>query len=276
MAEFMSVPLHQTEYQPCGDLWLEFPKHRRVDSYRRWLDLDRAVATTEYRVGDVTYRREVLASYPDQAIMLHATCDKPGQLRCIVRLISPHRDAHVHVENGDTLRLRGQVEQGGIEFEARAQVTVEGGHLAVDGDCAARLRCDESHHRPGGRHQLSELPRRWGGSGRPLPGSAATLSWQDVATDRGRPSGRPPETISRGPPRPRADGGSPQADRRAHRTIRQRQRSASGGARLSVWPLPADRVQPARRAAGKSPGDLERGTVSRPGAANTRATSTPR
>ena len=30
--EFMSIPLRQFAYQPCGDLWLEFPEHREVAS----------------------------------------------------------------------------------------------------------------------------------------------------------------------------------------------------------------------------------------------------
>ena len=39
--DFMSVPLGQKKYQPCGDLWLDFP-HDKITHYRRWLDLDTA------------------------------------------------------------------------------------------------------------------------------------------------------------------------------------------------------------------------------------------
>ena len=79
--EFMSIPLRQFAYQPCGDLWLEFPEHREVASYRRWLDLDSAVCTTEYRVGEALVRREVWASYPDRMIVVRVTSDKPGLAR---------------------------------------------------------------------------------------------------------------------------------------------------------------------------------------------------
>ncbi len=135
MAKFMSIPRTQMAYQPCGDLWLEFPNHQKVSSYRRWLDLDRAITTTECQVGDATYRREVLASYPDRAIVLRVTCDKPGRLACVVRLTSPHPDSRVQVESGNTLIADGQVEDGGVKFEARAQVLADGGHLAAQGDC---------------------------------------------------------------------------------------------------------------------------------------------
>ena len=53
--EFMSEPLRQKGFQPCGDLWLEFPSTPAVSGYRRWLDLERAMATAEYRIGDVAY-----------------------------------------------------------------------------------------------------------------------------------------------------------------------------------------------------------------------------
>ena len=62
--EFMSQPLQQKAYQPCGDLWLEFPAANAVSGYRRVLNLNNAIATTVYRVGDVTYKREVFALAP--------------------------------------------------------------------------------------------------------------------------------------------------------------------------------------------------------------------
>ncbi len=43
-------------YQPLGDLHLDFdPWDAPVTGYRRQLDLDRAVATTSFRVGDATF-----------------------------------------------------------------------------------------------------------------------------------------------------------------------------------------------------------------------------
>src|SRR5204862_3611255 len=39
MKEFMSAPIRQKAYQPFGDVWLSFPAHTNVTSYRRELDL---------------------------------------------------------------------------------------------------------------------------------------------------------------------------------------------------------------------------------------------
>jgi alpha-L-fucosidase 2 len=132
--EFMSIPLRQFAYQPCGDLWLEFPEHQQVASYRRWLDLDSAVCTTEYRVGTALVRREVWASYPDRMLVVRMTSDQPGQLTGTVRLTSLHCDSEVQVAVDKTLVLRGQVQADGIRFASMAQVSVEGGQLTAGAD----------------------------------------------------------------------------------------------------------------------------------------------
>jgi len=121
MREFMSEPLRQKAYQPCGDLWIEFDGHDKATDYRRWLDLDKALAVTEYKCGDVTFRRVVFASHPDRALYVGLEADKEARLNCLVRLNSPHEKAQVTVE-GRTLVLRGEVEPGGIRFESRADV----------------------------------------------------------------------------------------------------------------------------------------------------------
>src|SRR5688572_1446774 len=85
--EFMSVStrggdrrMRQEKYQPFGDLILEFPGHANASEYRRELDIDRAVASVQYKAGGVTYRREMFASYPDNVIALRITADQPGKL----------------------------------------------------------------------------------------------------------------------------------------------------------------------------------------------------
>jgi alpha-L-fucosidase 2 len=132
MREFMSQPLHQQAYQPCGDLWLTFPSQEKISGYRRWLDLDSALAVSEYRSGDVLVRREVFASHPDGMICVRVTADKPGQLDCLVRLDSPHKQSSVGVEAGRSLVLRSQVEPGGVRFQCRAALEAEGGRISEE------------------------------------------------------------------------------------------------------------------------------------------------
>ena len=132
MREFMSEPLKQKAYQPCGDLFLDFAGHDKVSDYRRWLDLDTGVVATEYKAGGVAFRREVLASHPDRAVVVRVTADQPGKLDCVIRLGSAHKDVKYSVEGSDTLVMNGLVEEGGIRFEGRAVVAAEGGRVAAE------------------------------------------------------------------------------------------------------------------------------------------------
>ena len=135
----MSVPLRQEKYQPFGDLYLDFPGHEQVSEYRRELDIDEAVARVQYRLGDVTLTREVFASYPDQAIVVRITSDRPGKLSFTAGLSTPHEGSEVSVLGNDTLILHGQLKDffskkqinqtrpGILKFEARVQVRTQGG-----------------------------------------------------------------------------------------------------------------------------------------------------
>src|SRR3954471_10534633 len=67
-------------FEPVGSLRLAFDNHENYSNYYRELDIERAVAKTSYQVGDVTYTREVLASFPDRVIIMHLTASKPQSL----------------------------------------------------------------------------------------------------------------------------------------------------------------------------------------------------
>lgn len=151
--KFLSDPVRQKAYQPFGDLRFAFAGHEGAAGYRRELDLQTAVAAVTYRVGEVTYRREVFASYPDNAIVVRISADKPGQVSFVAKLASPHRTATTRPVGGDTLAMAGQVldptnnNEPGLKFESRlrcieaagGRVTVGPGGLAVQKADAATL-----------------------------------------------------------------------------------------------------------------------------------------
>lgn len=170
MKEFMSVPLRQMAYQPFGDVRLQFPGHDHAEDYRRELNLDEAVARTSYRVGEVRFEREVIASAPDGVIAMQLTADKPGAISFSVGLDSPHTNSQTRLkrysprplmdDHGVThpytegqLFLKGRVRQvadavtitgqkraltvtnsNPLQFEARLQVRADGGTLRQDGE----------------------------------------------------------------------------------------------------------------------------------------------
>ncbi|MEJ5239199.1 MAG: glycoside hydrolase family 95 protein, partial [Limisphaera sp.] len=145
----MQGPYNQS-YQPLGNLWLEFPHGEyETNGYRRALDLDRAVATVQYRAGGVTFTREVFSSFPDQVIVVRVTADRPGQLHFTVKADSPLRHEAV-VEEPHALVVRGRApshvdpnylrserpivyDEGpnpeGMTFEFRVECRAEGGRI---------------------------------------------------------------------------------------------------------------------------------------------------
>src|SRR6185369_9809785 len=58
--KFMSRPLTQSPYQTVGDLLITMAGGDAMRSYRRELNLDSAVARTEFQLGNARHAREVL------------------------------------------------------------------------------------------------------------------------------------------------------------------------------------------------------------------------
>ncbi|GAC1515881.1 MAG: glycoside hydrolase family 95 protein [Gemmatimonadaceae bacterium] len=125
---FMSAPLKQRAYQAFGDLRLTFPTldSSAVGDYYRELDLDRAVASTHFRVGTVTYTREVFSSFPDQVLVIRISADSPGRIDFAVTPTSAHRSNVRTVVGKDQLSLQSMVDDGVVEAEARLIVRAEG------------------------------------------------------------------------------------------------------------------------------------------------------
>jgi len=131
---FMGDPKRQKAYQPCGDLLLSFPDHRKFTDYYRELNLDTGIATTRYTSGGVTYTREVFASYPARAIVMRLTASKPGQLTFTASLDSPHSRLHHKVLEDAQLSLSGKVARNPMAFEARLVARIEDGQFAIAGN----------------------------------------------------------------------------------------------------------------------------------------------
>ncbi|MDG2357396.1 MAG: glycoside hydrolase family 95 protein [Polaribacter sp.] len=68
-------------YKPLADLYLHFGSSKsKPYDYKRDLDIEKAITSVNYKIDDVTYTREFFASYPDQAIIIRITADKPGKI----------------------------------------------------------------------------------------------------------------------------------------------------------------------------------------------------
>src|SRR5688572_9598196 len=69
-AKVMGKPLRQMAYQTIGDLKLAFPNLGDSTAYRRTLDLDGAIATTQFTCDGIAYSREIFATAPDNVLVI--------------------------------------------------------------------------------------------------------------------------------------------------------------------------------------------------------------
>jgi len=127
---------------PVGDLVLEMRQDsNEVRDYRRDLDLDDAVATVTYAVGDVHYTREVLASHPDNVITVHLTADRAGRVSFRARFQPTREPSGVCAENGDSLLILAKARERvhsdgetGVTLRGLIRAGADGGTVTADGD----------------------------------------------------------------------------------------------------------------------------------------------
>lgn len=91
-------------YQPMGDLYIDFRDSSEVSGYVHSLDLNTAVATTSFERSGTKYQREVFASHPAGAVIVHLSAEK-GKLDFSAYLNSPHPHT---VSAGNALAMKGR------------------------------------------------------------------------------------------------------------------------------------------------------------------------
>ncbi|WP_075731005.1 glycoside hydrolase family 95 protein [Streptomyces acidiscabies] len=130
-------PAAQLAYQPVGDLRLTFPAGSAVSAYERLLDLTTATTAVTYTANNVSYRREVFASAPDQVIVMRLTARTPGSITFSATFASPQRTS-LSSPDGTTIALDGVSGDmrgiaGTVRFLALAKAVAEGGSVTSSG-----------------------------------------------------------------------------------------------------------------------------------------------
>lgn len=151
------IPPIMRQYQPLGDLFIQYNYGAQnlgysvqmdenacskilnilpgADTYRRELDLESAIASSHYSVGNVTYTRETFISAPHNALVMRLTADRPKALNCRIRLdrgpLANYADRpfdSIRASNSSTLTLLGRTgSTEGIHFAFSVKA------LSVDG-----------------------------------------------------------------------------------------------------------------------------------------------
>ncbi len=103
--EWLGV-LHQS-YMPMSDLYIDSSVPGEVSDYCRALDISNSVSTVSYTQNGIGYKREVIASNPDDVIVIRLSADKKGSISFKAHFGSAHPTA-VQSGEGDLLVLKGQ------------------------------------------------------------------------------------------------------------------------------------------------------------------------
>ncbi|MCM2676251.1 glycosyl hydrolase family 95 catalytic domain-containing protein [Alkalicoccobacillus plakortidis] len=140
------VPFRQRHYEPLGELRLNFKhKSKEIVNYRRELDLKKAVVTSTYESNGIIYKREVIASNPDESLIMRLTASKPGSISLKILLDREKAtclDESV-ASSDDCISMTGVTGgQDGITFHSVLKAIPEGGHVYTIGN---RLVVNEVH-----------------------------------------------------------------------------------------------------------------------------------
>lgn len=127
-------------YQPMGNLHFKFPKGGKVTDYQRELNLNTATAHTQYKIGNVEYKREFLASAVDQVIAMHLTASKGESLDFELVFKRPGL-FKTSTPDSNTIHAHGQASQGenhdqhlGVKYATVIKVLNDGGSVKPEGE----------------------------------------------------------------------------------------------------------------------------------------------
>jgi alpha-L-fucosidase 2 len=113
-SDVLDVDTLASSFQGLGELLLDIKVEGLVEGYRRSLDLSTAVASTEYTVGDVGFRRAVTVSVPDDVVVVRLSADKQGSISLAM---SARRDPKKQQEKTE-LRGKNEIVMSGRTLQA--------------------------------------------------------------------------------------------------------------------------------------------------------------
>ena len=169
------IPEEQRHYETLGNLYIEFDgTETEYSDYSRELDLSTATVTTSFKMNrtiggktsDVKYTREVIASYPHDAMIIRLTADQPGALSFHAQLgrnpgkpweETPYQKQTIRRQcytglTDSIIALPGNVQlmeataggKGGVQMACGIKVIPQGGKTEVIGNTVRILGADEA------------------------------------------------------------------------------------------------------------------------------------
>lgn len=121
---------HYSTYQTLGDMNINFLDHTSpVTNYRRELDLENAIASVSYVMDGTEYKREILSSAIDNAIVVRLTASKPNALNFNLSITRPRTRATYSIDGNQMLMTETVAGGIGVTYYTRMKVVQKGGEL---------------------------------------------------------------------------------------------------------------------------------------------------
>lgn len=112
-------------YQTIGSLFLDFEGHDKFTEFYRDLNLEQALTTTTYTVGKVKYKREVIASFTDQLIIIRLTASEKNMITFDAKLSTPSPQSNRSIYDGMLRMDATSSSHEGIEGKVKATTLVK-------------------------------------------------------------------------------------------------------------------------------------------------------
>lgn len=144
-------------FMPLGDLLIKqtYKNNGNIYNYRRTLDLNKAIVTTDYQIRGVEYTREMFTSAPDSVLVVRISANKAKALNLELSMRSQLQSTVV--ANGNEIVMRGKAPArvdpsyynkpgrepivqedvegcNGMRFQTILKVKAEGGTLTSDNE----------------------------------------------------------------------------------------------------------------------------------------------
>ncbi|UJH90709.1 glycoside hydrolase family 95 protein [Antarcticibacterium sp. 1MA-6-2] len=104
-------------HQTMGDLFIQFEDRGPIENYRRSLNLNTAEVVVNYTSGDADYNQKVLASAPDDVVIIELSTTSKKGMDLKLRLDRPKDEGHSTVTlsnpSSSEISMKGEVTQYG-------------------------------------------------------------------------------------------------------------------------------------------------------------------
>lgn len=134
--EYKEAPFRFGSYTAMGEIYVETGiSDTDIQDYSRALSLDSALCVVSFVKDGVKYERKSFASYPDSAIVMRYTADRPGRQNLTFRY-SPNPETRVTpVKISDyEILYRGELKDNFMKFAVRVRAVCNGGSMNVTSD----------------------------------------------------------------------------------------------------------------------------------------------